>query len=294
MAANSLHISISAETLFNIGPLPVTNSMVTSIIASAVLILFAVVVRSGYDSNKTPRGIQNLAEFIVESLYNLVQGITNSTKKTMMFFPVLATFFLFIVMNNWIGLLPGVGTVGIIEQSEEVEHVVDSSLVPQAHAETVIEDDHAVIETDEVGAKVADHEESATKFIPIFRAGTADLNMTIALAVISQVLAQVFGFYQLGFGYLKKFFNFSNPINFFVGILEFLGEFTKIISYAFRLFGNVFAGEVLLAVIAFLVPVIVPMPFYALELFVGLIQALVFTMLSLVFFNLATIGHDDH
>jgi F-type H+-transporting ATPase subunit a len=131
-------------------------------------------------------------------------------------------------------------------------------------------------------------------FVPYFRAGTADLNTTLALGTISMVLVQIFGVMHLGVGYLKKFINFAGPIDFFVGILELVGDFSKIISFAFRLFGNIFAGEVLLVVITSLTKVVAPMPFYGLELFVGFIQALVFSMLSVVLYNMATLGHGDH
>jgi F-type H+-transporting ATPase subunit a len=128
-------------------------------------------------------------------------------------------------------------------------------------------------------------------FVPYLRAGTADLNTTIALALISFTLIQIFGVQYSHLGYFKKFFNFSSPIDFFVGVLELISEIGKIISFAFRLFGNVFAGEVLLVVISALVPILIPMPFYGLEIFVGLVQALVFAMLSLVFYNIATQHH---
>ena len=105
---------------------------------------------------------------------------------------------------------------------------------------------------------------------------------------------QVVGIKYLGFSYFKKFFNFKTPITIFVSILEAVSEFAKIISFSFRLFGNIFAGEVLLMVIGALIPLLVPMPFYGLEIFVGFIQALVFSMLSVVFYNVATIGHDEH
>ncbi|OGG13014.1 ATP synthase F0 subunit A [Candidatus Gottesmanbacteria bacterium RIFCSPHIGHO2_01_FULL_39_10] len=125
------------------------------------------------------------------------------------------------------------------------------------------------------------------EFIPLFRSGSADLNMTIALALIAFLVIQFTGIKNLGLSYFKKFLNFTNPINFFVGILELLSEFSKIISFAFRLFGNIFAGEVLLTVIAFLIPLIAPLPFLGLELFVGFIQALVFSMLTAAFISLA-------
>mgnify|MGYP001594966169 CR=1 FL=1 len=129
-------------------------------------------------------------------------------------------------------------------------------------------------------------------FAPLFRAGTADLNTTLALALIVVLIIQYAGFQTLGLSYLKKFINLSGPINFFVGILELVSEVSKVISFAFRLFGNIFAGEVLLTVVAFLIPLFVPIPFLGLELFVGIIQALVFSMLTAVFLLLATTGHE--
>jgi len=134
-------------------------------------------------------------------------------------------------------------------------------------------------------------EDEHIEFIPLFRSGSADLNMTIALALIAFLVIQFTGIKNSGFTYFKKFLNFTSPINFFVGILELLSEFSKIISFAFRLFGNIFAGEVLLTVIAFLVPLIAPLPFLGLELFVGFIQALVFSMLTAAFISLA-VAHE--
>ncbi|MFH0943485.1 MAG: F0F1 ATP synthase subunit A [Candidatus Beckwithbacteria bacterium] len=131
----------------------------------------------------------------------------------------------------------------------------------------------------------------AAHYVPFFRGGTADLNITLGLAIFAVVSIQVYGYKSKGIKYFKKFFDFSSPINFFVGFLELISEFAKIISFAFRLFGNIFAGEVLLAVIAFLIPVFASLPFMGLEIFVGFIQALVFATLTLVFINIATSDH---
>jgi len=166
--------------------------------------------------------------------------------------PILATFFLYILFLNWFGLVPGVGSIGFTE--------------------------------------ITHHEEI---FVPIFRGGTADLNTTLALAIFSIISVQVYGIKYLGFkNFIKKYIDLSSPINFFVGILEVFSEFSKIISFSFRLFGNVFAGEVLLTVMIFLIPFVLPAVFYGLELFVGLIQALIFMMLTLVFISAASEGHD--
>ena len=135
------------------------------------------------------------------------------------------------------------------------------------------------------------HEGEKT-FIPFLRAGTADLNMTVALAMVSVILIQVFGVMYLGVKkHLRKYFN-PNPSFTFVGIIELISEFTKIISFSFRLFGNVFAGEVLLLVISSLVPLIAPVPFYFLEIFVGFIQAFVFALLTLVFLKIAATAEE--
>jgi F-type H+-transporting ATPase subunit a len=320
MAAGSPHISISAEHLFSIGGLNVNNSMLTSLIVSGLLIVFALWVRASLKNTNRPTGVQNVAEWIIEGLTGMVHTVTGDKNKTDAFFPLIATFFLFILLNNWFGLLPGVGTVGfkhVVGQASNPFQVVfqPSTLsapnpVPVAHAATT--ETHAATAETAVPHTEEPHETAASAhqegsahaeedahgtheiFVPYFRAGTADLNMTLALGILSVGAVQFYGFKYLQLGYLKKYFNFSNPINFFVGILELISEFSKILSFAFRLFGNVFAGEVLLAVISFIAALVAPMPFYGLELFVGFIQALVFSMLSVVLFNMATASHDEH
>lgn len=311
MSASGLHISISAEKLFSVGNLVITNSMFTSMVVSAILIAFAFAVNMQLKKTDRPKGLQNFAEFIIEALHGLVHGVTGDLKKTRLFFPVIASFFLWILLNNWLGLVPGVGTIRIVEKSEDntAEHM-EVQETEQEETVKEIEEHSGLIETvhasepvvEETSSEVVGLEESVEhteetvahgpKYVPVFRPGTADLNTTLALAIVSIFITQVFGIKYLSLGYFKKFINFSNPIMFFVGILELISEFAKIISFAFRLFGNIFAGEVLLVVLAFLIPVVVPMPFYGLELFVGFIQALVFSMLSLVFFNMATHSHE--
>ncbi|MBP9819743.1 F0F1 ATP synthase subunit A [Candidatus Woesebacteria bacterium] len=337
MAATGIHISISAEPLFSIGGFEVSNSIFTSLIVSALLIGFGIAVRSQLTNTRRPAGLQNFAEWLIESLYGLVYSVAGNAKKARLFFPFIATFFLFILLNNWLGLVPGVGTIGIIHnKAETTEEHASSSVVDQVQAATepviaseeavlVLPQDHldaieaeqaitqennelpAVIDTDHSSEPVFledDHadtseaelapEESHSTFVPLLRPGSADLNTTLALALFSVGLTQLFGYHFQKLSYFKKFVNFSSPIMFFVGILEIVSEFAKIISFAFRLFGNIFAGEVLLAVMMFLIPLVIPMPFYGLEIFVGFIQAVVFAMLSLVFFNMASESHDSH
>lgn len=313
------HISLSAETLFTVSGLEITNSIFTSTILAALIILFAFAVKIKFSKPnlKKPSGFQNIVEMIVESLYNLVYSVTEDHAKAKVFFPFIGSFFIFIIINNWSGLIPGVGTIGLVRQPEEVA-IIKPELIKQAKAEEVAVEEttgaapeaalsnleaettgHMEAEktTGEAMEEHAETEEEHAEFVPFFRAGTADLNTTLALALFSVFMIQYFGVKYLSLGYFKKFINFSGFIPFIVGILEIISEVAKIVSFAFRLFGNIFAGEVLLAVLAYIGGTwgfFIPLPFYGLELFVGLIQALVFAMLSLVFFNMATISHDEH
>lgn len=246
-----MEISLAAEKIAHIGNVPITNSMVANWIATVVLVVFAILATKKI--SLVPKGVQNVAEFIVESLLGLADSVIGNMKLTRKFFPMIATIFIFILTNNWLGLLPGFGSIGINET---------------VHGKEVL--------------------------IPLFRSGNADLNSTLALAVIAVIAIQIFGIITIGFfKYTKKFLNFESPIMFFVGILELISEVSRLVSFSFRLFGNVFAGEILLTVIAMLAPYIAPLPFYGLELFVGFIQALVFTMLTLVFIKMAITDHEE-
>lgn len=171
------------------------------------------------------------------------------------------------------------------------------------------EDDHAEDHADEhhgIPLHPAPSSEEAKLVpwvvLPFVRVPSTDLNMTLSLALIAFVMIQFIGFKALGMGYLRKFFAFGTllksplgGIDVAVGLLELIGDFAKILSFSFRLLGNIFAGSILLFVMSFLVPIL-PWPFFILEFFVGLIQALVFALLTAIFMNLATISHhdDDH
>lgn len=244
-----MEISLAAEKIFEIGGLPVTNSMILSWIVTILVVLTVII--STRHLQTVPSGIQNVLEFILESLLNLCNSVIENREQTKKCFPFIATIFLFVMLNNWMGLLPGIGPIGIYEIH---------------HGEIIL--------------------------VPLFRSGNADLNTTLALAIITMIAVQLFAISAIGISkHIKKFFDFRGPINFFVGILELISEFAKIISFSFRLFGNIFAGEVLLIVVAFLMPLIAPLPFLLLELFVGFIQALVFAMLALVFIKGASVAH---
>lgn len=246
-----IHVSISAEPIFHLGSFPITNAMLTGVVVSALLVGFAYWFSTHLNAKgKRVSTIQNTLELIVEGFYNLMISIAGE-RKARSFFPVISTLFLYILLSNWIGLLPGVGTIGIISkhQGEEL-------------------------------------------FAPLVRPPTADLNSTLGLALFSVVGAQVVGVRFLGIGYFSRFFNFRNPGKFVLGLLEFTSELSRIISFAFRLFGNIFAGEVLLSVSLALLPFLAPLPFLGLEVFVGVIQALVFAVLTLVFWNMASLSHE--
>ncbi len=291
---SALHISISAEKVAQLGPLPISNSILMSLIVSGLIIFFCVYVNTHLKTKGKPSRLQTLAEMIIGMLYQLCVDIAGTTQKAREFAPVIISFFLFILLNNLLGLFPGVGTIGFREGHEGQAAL--PAIVQPVKASTAQEPANKVVSEKKTVPQENSTEKAAETtglFVPYLRAGTADLNTTIALALISVALTQIYGFKHLGLGYMKKYINLKNPLLTFVGLLEIILEFAKIMSFAFRLFGNIFAGEVLLAVMMFLVPIIVPMPFYGLELFVGFIQALVFSMLTLVFFNLATLGHEE-
>lgn len=227
-------ISIKAEPIFQLFGFTVTNSFLTS---SLVMLLSIFICIFYYTESQKliKKGFYYVIKFVVNTIYSLFESVL--AEKTSLFFPILFSFFLYILLQNWFGLLPGVGSI-------------------------------------------------LYRHVPLFRGNNADLNTTIGLALISVFLIQYYSIKYLGVkGYLKKFFNFSNPILFFVGILEIVSEFSKIISFSFRLFGNIFAGEILITIIAFLVPILATFPFLLFEIFVGFIQALVFSMLTAVFIN---------
>lgn len=297
--ATSPHVSISPEIVAYWGNLPVTNSMVTSLVVSGLILLVVIWFRIKFSAKSNrPKGIQNVLEWIIESLYNLVYTTSGDAKRARLFFPIIASFFILILFNNWFGLVPIVGNVVVpVPQHDQKQAGVTTQLLPELLqvADTYASTDNLPSSAKEDTGLVesGEDEEAAHKAttVSLFRPGTADLNMTLALAIFSIVAVQFWGVKFLNLAYFKKFINFSSPINFFVGLLEIISEFAKIISFAFRLFGNIFAGEVLLVVITFLTLLLIPVPFYGLEIFVGFIQALVFAMLSLVFFNMATHKH---
>lgn len=306
MAAASPHISLAAETIGNIAGFPISNGLLTTWIVTVFLISISLLATRNLKM-KPGRG-QMITELLVGGLFTFFTNLGGKHGKK--FAPLAVTLFLFIVTSNWSGLLPGVGTVGIYENAKEHAAAftkkvlaVTETVVSNEENAPIVNDEHAVVASDHAEEKTA--EAAHSKFIPIFRGPTADLNVTLALGLIAFGAIQFFGFTISGPGYIKKFIDLRSPIYFFVGLLEIVSDVSKIISFAFRLFGNVFAGEVLLTVMAFLPfalmgvpPLLLPIPFYLLEIFVGVIQGLVFAMLTTVFLNVAVShgdhGHDEH
>ena len=382
-------IIVPAEVLWTVGPLNISNTMLTAWVVMAVIIILSLLATRGM--KLMPGGLQNFMEATIGFLYDQVVEIAGE-KNGRKFFMVIATFFIFIIVSNWFGLLPFFNAIG---QTEDVGHHVFHEIaeheadhkefeaedftgwemtetsgmaiagnrakvfemeVPEGAAPGAVLDlyivklaehftdferpegvgEQALPSAEEVmEAKAAlDADPGAPKFlpaaeaegehgegehavespalhqaftgvdfpdkklglvIPYFRGVYSDVNNTLALGICSFLIVEFWGFQALGFGYLRKFFvaPWSNPIGTFVGVLELLSELIRIISFTFRLFGNIFAGEVLILMLTFLMPFIFVDIIYGLELFVGFIQAAVFALLTLVFATMAVEHHGD-
>lgn len=286
---------LAAESLFHIGSFPITNSYINSTLGVVVFAIFAFYLNRSarkYYGNQTasespypnllpgaegkkqkaPEGLVNFFESVLEFVLGYIDGVTKDRKKTMKFLPIVGGMFFFILFSNWVGLLPGTGSFGIYHGSE---------------------------------------------FLPILRPANTDLNMTLAMAVFAVVASHILGIFTIGFfKYANKFIKLGdiwhavkslNPvkimvafIEFFVGLIEVFSEVAKMVSLSLRLFGNIFAGEVLLTVLASLIAgygaFLIPIPFMLLELIVGIVQATVFSMLTLVYLSIATSeihGHEE-
>jgi F-type H+-transporting ATPase subunit a len=271
LRVQNLRIELRPETLWSLGPWHISNSLLTSWLAALFLVLLGW--RATRRMKETPAAgsLQNVLETILEALYNFSASFGG--EHTLAFFPVIGTFFLFILTANWLSLMPGMGSVGY----------------------WVSEAGH-------------------THFIPLLRGPTTDLNTTLALAIFSVGACQVYSLRYLGLGhFLGRFFAIDKFIEFgrelimgrkpsislllagaldvFIGLLEIFEEATKVLSFSFRLFGNMFGGEVLLAVMAFLMPYLASLPFLMLEMFSGFIQAVIFATLSTAFFARASVSH---
>jgi F-type H+-transporting ATPase subunit a len=316
-----LHISLSAEELFRIGPLSVTNSMVTMFLVMAiVLLVFTFVARRASD---VPTRGQSIIEVMLEFIIGLVEG-TAGKQMGRRLLPLISGIFIFILFSNFSGLIPGMGTIGKWEEhaeeedgttehtEDEADHSDEAEIADTAvngsagddhgtaEAAAASEDDHA----DESGEAVAatddhgDDEEHEKVLVPFLRAPTADLNMTLALSLLTFTMVQVYGIRAHGVGGRIK--HMADPP--FLFPIELISELSRILSLAARLFGNVFAGEVLLGVMYAMgaaikiavAPFLFPVIFLGLEVMFGTIQALVFALLTTIYITLAAAGHADH
>ena len=254
---------LPAEVVFHIFVFPITNSIIAAWLTIIVLVGFSYVVSRRL--KLVPTRLQAFFEFALGSLLNFRQSVAGE-KNGRRFFPIVATIFLFVILNAWLSLLPGFASIFVINAEGESVHLL--------------------------------------------RAANTDINMPLALAVMSFIFVSYFGITSSGTGYLAKFFNvgqffesvnqifrgklraglggmFTGLIDIFVGFLEALSELVRIVSFTLRLFGNMTAGEILLLMATFLIPFLFALPFYGLELLVGFVQALIFGGLTLIFLAMA-------
>jgi F-type H+-transporting ATPase subunit a len=376
-------ISVPAERVAYLGSYPLLNSTIMFWFAGIILILFAW--RATRKMSDVPTGAQNLLESIYEFFDGTADGVAGGVPKSgRRFLPLVTAIFLVVLISNWVGVLPGVGSIGRVESIEEWVHhheeplaaeveeehpdynedqvealalvrlleeagnetfvVFDGVFVPLGQGEqarvplnkvvSFTAADLAAIEAAvEAGEDLANVEvlkdirhdiedgvvknkdivdeggknekpydnfigQKAGLLVPFLRGASTDINTTLAIAIVAMFAVQFWGLRALGLrGYGGKFLINpikKGPIMTFVGLLEGFGELTRMISFTFRLFGNMFAGEILLISMAFLLPLIGIIPFIGLELFVGVIQAFIFAMLTLVFGVMAVAGHGDH
>lgn len=253
--------SLAAETIFQIGNFPVTNTYINSAIVLVLFLILGLLLRK--KTREVPGNLQNFAEGILEVCLQYIDRVTRDRKKSLRFLPIVGSLFFFILISNWIGVFPGIGSIG-------------RWLVVHGRVELV----------------------------PLFRPANTDLNMTLAMAVLGISLTHIFGVVAIGFfRYANKFIKLGDIwkgfrkggvsifvafAEFGVGLIEIVSEIAKVISLSLRLFGNIFAGEVLLTVMGGLIAFVAPLPFIFLEVLVGFVQALVFSMLVLVFLSIAT------
>ncbi len=210
-------------------------------------ILFVIAFIARKDLSLVPSKLQSVMELVIGGTHEYMADALESKALATRFFPLIASIFIFILALNWTGLLPGVGAVGILKE---------------VHGQDAL--------------------------VPFLHPANTDLNVTIALALVAFFAIEISGIAFLGFfKYAGKFINFSSPLAFLIGIIELFSELARLVSFSFRLFGNIFAGKTLLLIAMFFVPFILPVPILAFEMFVGLIQAFIFAVLTLFFIKLA-------
>jgi F-type H+-transporting ATPase subunit a len=271
LAVTAPNVELPSEGIFHISAFTVTNTLIASWLT--IIVLVALFYAGTRKMKLIPGGFQNFVEYIVEVMLNFVEGVAGE-KHSRTVFPIVATIFLYVLMNAYLALIPFFGTIGF-------------------------------------------HETSGT-FVPFFRNANTDINVPLSIALISFVFVEgLVGLRTLGFlRYLNYFFNVGQLrdglkslfkgkikpaisgivygfINLFIGVLEVISHFMRIISFTFRLFGNMTGGEILLLLVTFLTPLVISMGVYGLESLVGFLQALIFAGLTLVFAVLAMSSHEE-
>jgi F-type H+-transporting ATPase subunit a len=305
---------------------PVPNTLPATWLTLLILLTIGFLYQRGKRKEGPPSRLVVALEGLIDGMLSFMTDAVGENAR--LFLPLVATFFLFIAISNWCGILPGFGSVGVYVEHHGVEeaHAAEQGEVVVEHdEETAAEHGEDAEHSEEVDpehhdadaehAEEDEHEDLA--LVPFFRSANAHLSTTLALALISVGAAQYYGFRLQGRHYLDKYINFraSSPkpdpeslqglqgaisraarvleivVNGAVGLIEIVLEALKVLPFSFRLFGNILAGEILLFVVSFLFAYIFPLVFLGLELFVGLIQGLIFAMLTLVFFSIAATAH---
>lgn len=249
-----MHIpTMAPDVLFHLGPIPITNTVINTWIAIIIFLIIGLIIKRKISLR--PGKLQNAFEFFLETLLGFFDQVTGDRKKTMKFLPLVGSVFFFILLSNWLGLLPGTGSITLNDKM-------------------------------------------------LLRPANTDLNLVLGMTLVSLITSHVWGLLAVGFfTYIGKFIQikplilsfkkgplaiFTAIIELFVGLLEIVSELAKVLSLTFRLFGNIFAGEILITVMSSLVAFLVPTPFMFLEILVGIIQAGVFAILTLVYLTIAT------
>ena len=267
--------NIPPDVIFRPFGFPITNTLFSTWIT--ILLVIIIVYFGTRKRELIPSGVQNFVEWGVEGILNLVVGVVGR-EKARRFFPLVGTFFFFALFANLLDIMPGIDTIGWVN-------------LTQVHAAHLAPPGSFLL----FGAYT-------NKIVPWFRPPTTDLNVTFSMAIISVVVTQIFGFVTLGPRvHLSKYFKFrelfthgvQGPIEFFVGLIELITEASRLLSFAFRLFGNIFAGSAVLAVFAFLLPAVGDVIFIPFEIFVAFVQALIFALLTLVFMEMATTSEHE-
>ena len=241
---HGIHVVLAPEVIGTLWGIPITNTLITSWIVVALLIIVGMTM--GSRIKLIPSRFQTLLEWLFGFVYDYVAETLASRDMARKFFPFLVTIFLFIFTANLLEFTPGIGSIGIFRTWQG-------------------------------------------EFVPLLRSVNTDLNVTLMLAILSFLVIEITGAFTIGVArYAGKFVNFRNGvIGFFVGIVELFSEVARIISFSFRLFGNIFAGEVLILVVTYFLPYIAPVPVMAFEVFVGFVQAAIFALLTLFFIKIA-------